>query len=109
MPRKTPDPPKGSKKKVKLTAREAAEVVLLQNGKPMHYREISRVAIEQGIVKVRGGKRRPDPAATTKTVCSYLCAEEGTKFVRLAPGVFDFTPEERKRRVKAAKAAERSA
>jgi len=81
---------KTAKKPQKVTAREAAEVVLLSEGRPMHYREISRVALERGIVAVRGG-RRPNPARTTKTIRSYLagCVQQDVKFVRIEPGVFD--------------------
>jgi len=79
-----------SKKPPKVSAREADEVVLLSEGRPMHYREISRVALERGIVAVRGG-RRPNPDRTTKTMRSYLadCAKQDVKFVRIEPGVFD--------------------
>ena len=81
---------KATKKSRKVSAREAAEVVLLSEGRPMHYREISRVALERGIVAVRGG-RRPNPARTTKTIRSYLagCVQQDVKFVRIEPGVFD--------------------
>jgi hypothetical protein len=79
-----------TKKPKKVSAREAAEVVLLSEGRPMHYREISKVALERGIVAVRGGKR-PNPARTMKTMRSYLagCAQQDVKFVRIEPGVFD--------------------
>lgn len=73
-----------------VSARDAAEVVLLAEGKALHYREISRLALERGLVKVRG-KRKPNLDRTTKTMRSYLagCAAKGEKFVRIDPGVFD--------------------
>lgn len=80
------------KRQSKMPAREATDVVLLQEGKPLHYREITRKAIENGLVRVKKGKRKPDPDATMKTIRSYLCAAEGDKFVRVAPGIFDLTP-----------------
>jgi hypothetical protein len=86
-----PGKPKTNEKSPpKVTAREAVEVVLLDAGRPMHYREIARVALERGIVKVRGGKK-PDEQATIRTVRSYLAgsAAAGDKFVRIDPGVFD--------------------
>ena len=85
-----------AKTKERIPVREATEVVLLNNGKPMHYREITRVAIEQGLVKAPKGKRKVDPDKTIKTVRSYLCSEEGDKFVRVGPGVFRLTPAARK-------------
>lgn len=88
-------------KPVKVPAREAAQVVLLNAGRPMHYREITREAIEQGIVKVRGSSRKkPDFEKTMKTIRSFLCEHEGDMFVRVDSGVFDF-----KDRSKAAKIA----
>lgn len=98
----------------KVPAREAAKVVLLEAGRPMHYREITQVALEQGIVKVRGnGRRRPNPEATMKTIRSFLAgtvAEDGTEFVRVDPGVFDLKPEARKKaRAAAKKVAEATA
>lgn len=86
-------------KQEKLPARRAAEVVLLNNGKPMHYREISRVALEQGIVKVKKGAK---PEQTEKTIRSYLagCAAEKVNFKRLDKGVFDLTAARRKALVK---------
>lgn len=84
-------------KPVKVPARKAAEIVLLQNGKPMHYREITRVAVEQGIVKVPKGKR-VNADKTMKTMRSFLAgsAKDGDKFVRVDDGVFDLTPAARK-------------
>jgi hypothetical protein len=74
----------------KVPARQAAKVVLLEANRPMHYREITKKALEAGIVKVRGGKGKPNPEATMKTIRSYLagCAAEGVEFVRVDAGVF---------------------
>jgi hypothetical protein len=76
----------------KTSAREAAEIVLLEEGKPMHYREITRVAIERGLIRVRGRGRKPDLEKTTKTIRSYLAGEvqdgKSKKFVRVDSGIF---------------------
>jgi hypothetical protein len=71
-----------------VPARKAAEVVLLEEGKPLHYQEIARLAMERKIVKVKKGTTVDQ---TAKTVRSYLagCAAENVRFVRVAPGVFD--------------------
>lgn len=80
------------KKPEPVSARQAAEVVLLQAGRPMHYREISKTALEQGLVRIRAG-RKPNAERTLKTIRSYLagCADGSAdaKFVRIEPGVFD--------------------
>jgi hypothetical protein len=106
MPAKAPQQ-KTQQKKAKVPAREAAKVVLLEAGRPMHYREITQVALEQGIVKVRGGgRKKPNPDATMKTIRSFLAgtvAEEDTEFVRVDPGVFDLKPDARKKARAAAK------
>lgn len=103
MPAKTKEQTKKQKPE-KVPVRKAAELVLIQNGRPMHYREISRVAIEQGIVRVPKGKRNPDPEKTMKTVRSFLAGEakDGDKFVRVDDGVFDLSPKAKAQEKKAA-------
>ncbi|MET0604203.1 MAG: HTH domain-containing protein [Baekduia sp.] len=80
-------------KQPKVPARKAAEVVLLDAGRPMHYREITRIALERNIVAVRGNPRKkPDPDATMKTIRSFLAGQaqdENSKFVRVDSGIFD--------------------
>lgn len=73
----------------KVPARQAAEIVLIKAGRPMHYREITKEAIAMGIVKVRGKGRKPNEAKTMKTIRSFLCEREGTEFIRVDQGVFD--------------------
>lgn len=91
---KVPLPKVARPKPQKVSAREAARVVLLNAGRPMHYREISREAVEQGIVKVRGkhGRAKADPVKTMKTIRSYLCESvqhPGSEFVRVDTGIYD--------------------
>jgi hypothetical protein len=63
---------------------EAARLVLLTKGKPMHVEEITREMLEAGVVKLTG-------KTPTQTVSAYLAklAKRGDTFVRIAPGVFD--------------------
>lgn len=88
--KKTPAKKRAAKKAQleRVPARQAAVQVLEQAGRPMHYREITAVALEQGIVKVKKGATEEQ---TMRTIRSYLagCAAEGVRFVRLDPGVFD--------------------
>lgn len=86
----------------KMPARAAAKVVLLEAGRPMHYREIAKRAIDENLVRVRGGDplKEADPEATMKTIRSFLCgetqrAERGdgeSDFVRVDAGVYDLRP-----------------
>lgn len=91
---KVPLPKTAPPKPAKVTAREAARVVLLNAGHSMHYREISREAVEQGIVRVRGkrGRAKADPVKTMKTIRSFLCEsvqDPDSEFVRVDAGVYD--------------------
>lgn len=76
----------------KLFAREAALVVLHDRGRPMHYREIARVAHEQDLIRPkRTDNRVPELAKTVKTMRSYLNWQANLtdgSVVRLADGVF---------------------
>lgn len=86
--------PKPAKPKAeKTSAREAAEVVLLEAGRPMHYREIAQKAVEKNLIRVKGRGRKPDVEKTTKTIRSYLAGSvqdpKNSQFVRLDPGIFD--------------------
>lgn len=67
-----------------LNGAAAAEVVLLNQGRAMHYTEITRIALETGIVKLAG----KTPAAT---MGAYLAKAvlAGDTFVRVEAGVFD--------------------
>jgi hypothetical protein len=81
---------------------EAARLVLLQAGEPMHYSDITRTALETGLVRLSG----KTPAAT---MSAYLAtaAKEGDTFVRVGPGRFDLA--ERVAKAKKAKAAKAKA
>jgi hypothetical protein len=69
---------------VAMSGAKAAEVVLLSQGRPMHYTEITRVALETGVVKLTG--KTPEA-----TMSAYLAkaAKAGDTFVRVEPGIFD--------------------
>lgn len=81
--------PAAKKATEKLPARQAAEVVLIEAGKPMHYREITKQVLERSLIKVKRGHK---PEQTLKTIRSFLAGEvqkKGSKFVRVDSGVFD--------------------
>lgn len=67
----------------------ACEVVLINAGRPMHYKEITRVALECGLIQTRGKTPK-------QTISGYLvrAAGEGdphATFVRTGPGIFDLS------------------
>lgn len=65
------------------SGRAAVEVVLLHAGGPLHYTEITRLALESGLIKTRG--RTPK-----QTIAGYLAraVRDGDRFVRVDRGVF---------------------
>lgn len=67
-----------------MSGTAAAEVVLLNAGHAMHYTEITRIALETGIVKLAG-------KTPTATMGAYLAkaTQAGDTFVRVEAGVFD--------------------
>lgn len=69
-----------------LSSRQAAEVVLLNAGKAMHSSEITRLALETGIVRLDG-------ATPERTMSAGLskALKKGDTFVRVAPSIFDLT------------------
>lgn len=64
--------------------REAAAKVLLDEGRAMHYREITALAIERGLWEPRG----KTPEASMNAALAVE-AKKGERFVRVAPSVFD--------------------
>lgn len=67
------------------TAKEVAVLVLLQAGKPLHYREITRIGMESGML-VTSGKT---PDATMNALLSVDITQEAKPlFKRTASGVF---------------------
>lgn len=96
MPRRKKNTEEG-----RVPARAAAQAVLLTAGRPMHYREITKTALEQGIVRARGGKGDPTFDKTMKTVRSYLagCATKGVEFVRLGDGVYDLVDRDKAQKI----------
>lgn len=76
----------------KLFAREAAVVVLYDEGRPMHFREIAQIAHDRDLIRSRGPKKRkPDLDRTIKTMRSYMTdasALPDGPFVKVEPGIY---------------------
>lgn len=70
-----------------LTQRAAVELVLLRAGRPMHYQEITRVALETGLLRTAG----ETPEATVSAMLATR-AKAGDTFVKVDPGIFNLLP-----------------
>lgn len=84
----------------KPSGRDAAIRVLLNAGGPQHYREITRIAQESGMVELKG----KTPEATMNAMLSTSAKAEDT-FVKVSPGVFDLIDREGQARAIAEQAA----
>jgi len=67
-----------------MTYLEAAYTILKQSGKPLHYKEITRRALEQGFIEPRG----LTPEATMGSRLYTDTKQEGSRFVRTGRGLF---------------------
>lgn len=67
-----------------MIGREAAKAVLVREGKPLRIEEITREALEAGVVRLPG-------ATPVQSMSSYLAraAKKGDTFVRIGPGTYD--------------------
>jgi hypothetical protein len=63
---------------------QAVEVILLHADGPMSVDELSRTALETGVVKLKG-------KTPTQTISAYLAkaAKKGDRFVRVGPAMYD--------------------
>lgn len=68
-----------------LSGVDAAYIVILRNGKPMHYVTVTDELLETGTVKLQG----KTPAQTMSAYLAKEAAKPNGRFVRIEPGVFD--------------------
>lgn len=68
-----------------LTGIEAAELILIREGRPRHITDLTREVLETGTVKLSG----KTPQQTMSAYLAKEAAKVGGRFVRVAPGVFD--------------------
>lgn len=66
-----------------LTQRAAVELVLMRAGRPMHYREITRIGLQTGLIRTEG----ETPEATVSAMLATR-AKAGDTFVKVEPGIF---------------------
>jgi len=72
-----------------MTFLDAAHEILKQAGQPLHYREITRRALEQGLTESRG--KTPEATMNAQLAVNIKRAAEGgpsSRFVRVGRGVF---------------------
>jgi hypothetical protein len=64
----------------------AAILILTQERKPLHYKEITRLAIEKGILETSGNT--PDLSMNSQIAVEIKNLGESSDFIRVEPGVF---------------------
>jgi len=72
-----------------MTFLDAAHEILKLAGQPLHYREIARQALEQGLIESRG--KTAEATINAQLAVNIKRAEEGgslSPFVRVGRGVF---------------------
>lgn len=72
-----------------MTFLDAAHEILKQAGQPLHYREIARRSLEQGLIESRG--KTPEATMNAQLAVNIKWAEEGgppSPFVRVGRGLF---------------------
>jgi restriction system protein len=65
---------------------EAAYSILKQAGKPLHYRELTRIAIERGLVQPEG--LTPEASMAARLSVEIKRGKAEGRFIRLGPGTF---------------------
>lgn len=73
------------------TFKQAALAILSRAAKPLHYREITRLALDQGLLETEGAT----PEATMNAQLSVEIKTKGAlaDFVRTAPSIYDINPQ----------------
>ena len=69
-----------------MTFLEAAYKILKENRKPMHYKEITRIAVDKGLIETEGSR----PELTMHSMLSTDIKTKGTEslFKKLRAGIF---------------------
>lgn len=72
------------------TFKQSAVEVLKKAKKPLHYAEITRLALESGILETEGAT--PESTMNAQIVVDINHKKEGSDFIRTAPGTFALNP-----------------
>lgn len=72
------------------TFKQSAIEILRKAGKPLHYTEITRLALESGILETEGAT--PEASMNAQITVDIKNKEEGSDFIKTAPGTFALNP-----------------
>lgn len=72
------------------TFKQSAIEVLKKAGKPLHYTEITRLALESGILETEGAT--PESSMSSQLIIDIRNKGEGSDFIKTAPGTFAINP-----------------
>lgn len=72
------------------TFKQAAIEILKKAGKPLHYTEITRLALESGILETEGAT--PESSMNAQITVDIKNKKEGSDFIKTAPGTFKLNP-----------------
>ena len=68
------------------TFKEAAIEILKKTGNPLHYKEITRLALENGLLETQGAT--PEATMNAQITVDIKYKKESSLFVKIAPGTF---------------------
>lgn len=68
------------------TFKQAAIQILKKTGKPLHYTEITRLALDSGILETEGAT--PESTMNSQIVVDIKHKGEGSEFIKTAPGTY---------------------
>ncbi|MDD3006363.1 MAG: HTH domain-containing protein [Candidatus Pacebacteria bacterium] len=72
------------------TFKQSAIEILQKTKKPLHYTEITRLALESGLLETEGAT--PEATMKAQIVVDIKTKGEGSDFVRIAPGTYALNP-----------------
>ena len=68
------------------TFKQAAILILKKAGKPLHYSEITRLALESGLLETEGATQ--ESTMNAQIVVDINHKKNGSDFIRVSPGTF---------------------
>ncbi|MBU1932181.1 winged helix-turn-helix domain-containing protein, partial [Patescibacteria group bacterium] len=68
------------------TFKQSAIEILKKAGTPLHYAEITRLALEAGILETEGAT--PDATMSAQIIVDINNKGDGSNFIKTAPGTF---------------------
>jgi hypothetical protein len=73
------------------TLKEAAKRILQQEGKPLHYRDITKLALEQGFFETTG--KTPEASINSQIIVDIRHKGKNSDFIKIAPSVYTLNPQ----------------